>query len=428
MKPGKALMHQKTTLPNGLRILTESMPHTRSVSVSFFIGAGSRYEPPERAGVSHFVEHLCFKGTERRGSAREVSEAIEGVGGLLNGGTDREMTIYWSKIARPHFAAALDVLVDMLRHSKFENGEVEKERKVIIEELNASYDSPYQRANMLIDEVIWPGQPLGRDVAGSKETVTGLSRQMVLDYCKQQYSPTNTVVSVAGEVIHEEVASALGEAMGDWPAAGPAPLFPAQDGQSAPQLRVEYRKSEQAHLCLAVRGLPSLHPDRFTLDLLNVILGEGMSSRLFLAVREEQGLAYDVHSYVSHLLDSGSVVLYAGVDPKVVERAIAALLGEMRRLREEPVPPEELTKSKELSKGRLLLRMEDTRSVSGWMGAQELLTDHVLTVDDVVRSIDSVTPQDIQRVARELFVSEKLNLAIVGPFRSERRFQSLLGI
>ena len=401
------------------------MPHTRSVCISIFVGAGSRYERAEEAGTSHFIEHLCFKGTDKRATAKEISEAIDGVGGMLNGGTDKELTVYWCKVARPHFRLALDVLVDMLRNSRFDGQSMEKERRVIIEELNMSMDSPTQRVNLLIDEVLWPDQPMGRDVAGSKETVSAISRQTLLNYRAHQYVASNAVISVAGDIGHEEVLDSVISAFDDWHQGVPRSWFSAQDSQEMPRFCLEHRDTEQAHLCLALRGLSYLHPDRFNLDLLNVILGEGMSSRLFLEIRERQGLAYDIHSYVDHLLDSGAVTIYAGVDLERIDSAIEAILAELCRLKDE-VPESELTKAKELAKGRLMLRMEDTRSVSGWMGGQELLTGRILTVDEVVSIIDAITIPDLGRVARELFTTDKLNLAIVGPFPDGERFQCLL--
>lgn len=380
----------------------------------------------EQAGLSHFVEHLCFKGTERRPTAKELSETIDGVGGILNGGTDKELTVYWAKVARPHFLLALDLLVDMLRNSKFDPVDMENERKIIIEELNMSMDSPQSRVDMLIDEVIWPAQPLGRDVAGSKETVAAIDRNMILDYQSTHYLPSNTVVGVAGDISHNEVVDSVMAVLGDWPDGVPGTWFPVENGQDTSRLVAEQRKTEQVHLCLAVRGIWHMHPDRFILDLLNLILGEGMSSRLFLEIRERRGLAYEVHSHVSHFHDSGSVNIYAGVDPKRVEDAIEAILMEWVKLREEQVPEAEITKAKELGKGRLMLRMEDTRSVAGWMGGQELLMGHILTVDEAISILDAVTASDLQRVARELFLSNKLCLALVGPSRKERRLERLL--
>ncbi len=421
-------MYQKTVLGNGLRIITSPMPHTRSVCLSIFIGAGSRYEASEEAGISHFIEHLCFKGTERRQAPRELFETIEGVGGILNGGTDKEMTLYWSKVARPHFLISLDLLTDMLRHSRFDPVDIEKEKGVIIDELNDAMDHPDDRVGVLIDEVLWPDQPLGREVMGSKETVKNITRPMVSGCLSHQYVPVNTVVSVAGDISHEEVVSSLGEVLGDWHGGEPKPCCHADDSQDRPRLHLERRDIEQAHLCLGVRGLAIDHPDRFTLDLVSTILGEGMSSRLFQEIRENRGLAYDIHSYVNHFLDSGSLIIYTGVAPRVIDDAIEAILEELRRLRDDGVPESELVKAKEMVKGRLLLRMEDTRSVAGWVGAQELLSGKVRTVDEAVSIIDSITAPDINGVARELLITEKLNLAVVGPLSDEMGLERLLRI
>ncbi len=415
----------KSTLANGLRIITAPMPHTRSVSVSAYVGAGSRYERPVEAGISHFVEHLCFKGTEKRPTPRQISEVIDGVGGILNAGTDRELTVYYCKVARPHLELALDVLVEMMRSPLFAPEEMEKERKVVLEELAMVADSPSQQVDILIDEVLWPDQQLGWDVAGNAESVAGITREMALDYLHRQYVPNNTVISVAGNVSHEEVEALIEEALGDWERGVPHGWFPAVNGRSGPRSAIRFKKTEQAHLSLAVRGLSSQHPDRYALDLLSVVLGEGMSSRLFMELRERRGLCYDVHSYVSHFLDAGSFAIYAGVDPANAHETVRALLAELVRLRE-GIPEEELTKAKELSKGRLLLRMEDTRGVSGWLGGQEMLTGRVRTADEVVDILDGLTADHLTRVAEELLVTDQLNLAVVGPFKSEQRFAALL--
>ncbi len=418
-------MYQKSVLDNGLRIITSSMPGTHSVSIIFFLGAGSIYERAEEAGLSHFVEHLLFKGTQRRPTSKDISETIEGVGGIFNGATSKELTMYWCKVARLHFPLALDLIVDMLQHSKFDAKDIERERQIIIEELNESMDSPHYRVSLLIDEVVWPDQPLGRDIIGSKESVTGLSRRMLTDYTGHQYVPSNVVVSVAGDISHDEVLSAVSGALSDWAGGIPKPSYPTDDSQQEPQLRIEPRESEQAHLCLAIRGVPILHPDRFNLDMLNVVLGEGMSSRLFLEIRERRGLTYDIYSYVQHFLDSGAITVYAGVDPKHIDSTIQALLEQLHLLKE-GIPEVELSKAKEYAKGRLLLRMEDTRNVASWTGGQEILTGRIYTVDEAVSIIDAITHEDLKRVARQLLVSESLNLAVVGPVTEEHSFYGLL--
>ena len=418
-------MHQKATLDNGLRLITTTMPHTHSVSICFFIGVGSRYETEAQAGISHFIEHLCFKGTPKRVTANAISTAIEGVGGILNGGTDKELTIYWSKVAQPHFTLALDVLVDMLLHSKFDPVDIERERQVIIEEINMSKDSPSQQVNILIDELLWPGHPLGRDIAGSKESMSAISRDMILDYLNSQYIPHNTVVTIAGNIQHQEALTALSQAIANWTKQQPSPGYSSYKEQPNPRLQIERRDTEQAHVCLALRGLPLLHPKRFTLDLLNVILGEGMSSRLFTEIRDKLGLAYSIHSYVDHFLDSGSVTIYAGVEPKNLSTVIKAILEQLSQLKE-PIHESELSKAKELTKGRLLLRMEDSRTVAGWMGGQEVLTGRILTVDQVVSTIDAITADELRELAQELLLGEHLRLAVVGPVADDEPLVELL--
>jgi predicted Zn-dependent peptidase len=418
-------MYEKTTLDNGLRVVSATLPHTRSVSINFFVGAGSRYEVDEVAGISHFVEHMLFKGTERRPTPREIAETIEGVGGIMNAGTDKELTVYWCKVPSAHFERTLDVLADNLRFSRFDPKEIEKERAVIIEELHMVEDSPGDLVGVLIDEVLWPKQPLGRDIAGSDDTVKAIHRQHMLDYMGRQYVPANTVLSVAGNVTHEEVVRTAERLLGDWQPATFGAWFPAKNGQATPRVALKTKKTEQVHVCLAAPGYSAYHPDRYTLDVLNSILGEGMSSRLFLEVREKRGLAYDVHSYVSHFQDTGAVVISAGVDPKKLAPTVDAVLEELERLKD-GIPEEEATKSREFIKGRLQLRTEDTRAVASWLGGQELLRNTILTFDDVVDIIDRVNVDDMQRVARDVFQREKMNLAVVGPQRSTERLQALL--
>lgn len=418
-------MFEKTVLPNGLRVLSSRMPYTRAVTVTFLTGAGARYETPPEAGVSHYLEHMFFKGTQRRPSAQDISEAIEGVGGVMNGSTNHEETVFWVKVARPHLSLALDVVADMLRNSKIEAQEVEKERQVILEELNSIGDNPNQQAFLLADELLFPGHPLGRDVAGTAESVRGIDREMLLRYVGQQYCPTNTVVSVAGDVGHQEVVSLVEEALGSWQAADPRPWIPFVPTAVPSPVRLEHKKTEQAHLCIALPGLATSHPDRYTLDMLLSILGEGMSSRLFLELRERQGLVYDVSVSSSHYLDCGSIIVYAGTEPRRALRTVRALLHELRRISQE-VSPAELHRAREMARGRMLLRMEDSRAVAGFLGFQELLDGAVLTVDDVVAKLEAVTVEEVVRVARELLKPERYRLAVVGPLRSEGRLRALL--
>jgi len=418
-------MYQKTTLDNGIRLITAAMPHTRSVSISFFIGTGSRYETEAQAGISHFIEHLCFKGTGARPSAIDIATAIEGTGGVINAGTDKELTVYWCKVARPHFPLALDVLTDILLNSKFDPGEIEKERQVIIEEINMINDSPSQRVSLLIDELLWPGHPLGRDIAGSRESVAAISRDMMLDYMAGQYRPASTVLSIAGGIQHEEVVAAVNKVLGKWTSRQPTASYLPYEEQPVRRLRIETRETEQTQLCLALPGLPLLHPERFTLGLLNVILGEGMSSRLFTEIRDNLGLAYSIGSYADHFLDTGSIIISAGVDRGNLPTTIKAILEELNKLKE-MISEAELNKAKEFTKGRLLLRMEDSHNVAGWMGGQEILTGRILSIDQIIAIIDAITTEALRQLASELLLGDKLRLAVVGPIPQDEPLEGLL--
>jgi predicted Zn-dependent peptidase len=419
-------LQKKTLLDNGLRIISQKMSAVRSISVCILVGTGSRYETDEIAGVSHFIEHLMFRGTQKRPEARDISEAIEGLGGILNGGTDREATVYWCKVAQIHFPLAMDLLADILLHSKFDKEDMEKERQVIIEEINLSYDSPSQRVSQLIDGLLWPGHPLGRDIAGDKHSVTAITRDNLIDYMNLQYLPTNTVISVAGNIEHKKVVAAVNQRLGGWSSENNAAKFIVYKQQQNPQLHIEKRDIEQVHMCLALPGLSLFHPQRFTLDLLNVILGEGMSSRLFCEIRDRLGLAYSINSFVEHLSDTGAMVIYAGIEPKNLELTIQLILEQLSLLTEVDVSEQELRKGKEMAKGRLLLRLEDSRSVAGWLGGQEVLTGHILDVDKVVSMIDAITADTIKRLAQDLFIANQLRLAVVGPVTEDKSLSEIL--
>ena len=407
-------MYQSSVLDNKLRVLTSTMPHTQSISMVICVGAGSRYESDELAGVSHFIEHLPFKGTESWPTARAVSEAIEGVGGVMNASTEPEMTVFWCKVARLHYKTAFAVLMDMVLNSRLDPEEVEKEREVIQEELRMTYDQPSYRVDLLIDEAMWPDQAMGRDVGGTLETVADIQQKDIREYMHQQYNPANTVVAVAGNVTHEEVVDMLAETTRDWKPLESLDWELATDNVEGPLVKVERRHSDQTHLCLGVPGLSLTHPDRYAFNLMNTILGDGMSSRLFLNLREEQGLAYDVHSSSSNYRDTGALVVYCGVEPSKTNDAVKTIVKEFQGMHQAP-SEQELNKAREYSKGRLLLRMEDTRAVASWLGAQELLQDSVRTPEEVVESLDAVTPADIARVAKNFLNDDKMRLAVVGP-------------
>jgi predicted Zn-dependent peptidase len=407
-------MYDKVALDNGLRVITSTMPNSRSVCLVILVGAGSCHEAKEEAGISHFVEHLLFKGTERRPTAKEISEDVESVGGIINGGTDKEITVYWCKVASPHFPIALDVLSDLLLNSRFDNKDIEQERHVIMEEINMNLDTPQQRVSMLIDELLWPEQPLGREVIGYKETVSSIKREQLLNYVARRYMPNDTVLSIAGNIQHEEAIAQIKPLFDQWPAKELTTGYMTNDRQTEASLRIDPKDIEQAHLCLGVHGFSHSHPQRFAIDLLSTVLGGGMSSRLFTEIRENRGLAYDVHSYTEHFLNSGALTIYAGVDPDKVDIALSAILEELSKVKQ-GISASELTRAKELSKGRSYLRFEDSQNVAMWYGGQEILTRQILDIDDVISIVDAITIDQLKEVAQEILTDSALNLAVTGP-------------
>ncbi len=417
--------YAKTTLDNGLRVVSCEMPHTRSVAISVFVGVGARFEDDDQAGVAHFIEHMAFKGTERRPDPAMISAAVESGGGTLNAGTEQELTVYWCKVAQPHFADSIELLFDMLRNSLYKPEDVERERQVIHEELAMIDDYPTARVDSLIDEMLWPNHPLGRDIGGAHESVDGITRDMMLAFMERHYTPANIVLSVAGGVPHSEVVARAAELTRGWRNRERAEPVPYERAQEQSQLRLEYRKTEQLHLAIALPGLALSDPDIYALDLLSVILGGGMSSRLFVELREKRGLAYDVHSGVTHFRDTGAFIIAAGIDPSKAYEAPPVILEQMASARD-GVPEEEANRAKSLVAGRMMLRMEDTRAVSAWMGSQELALGATPTVDDIIARVNAVSAEDLMRVARDRLVSERLNMAVVGPCRGRKRLSGLL--
>ncbi len=420
-----ACVYHKSILTNGLRIVTTELPHARSVSTSIFLGIGSRNENGDQRGICHFLEHMLFKGTETRPTAKDISIAIEQIGGILNAETGKEVTVYWNKVSHRHWKLAIELLSDVLRHSRFDSSEVEKERGVIIEELSMLFDSPGEWVHVLVDEILWGEHPLGRDIGGDRESVSGISRDDLTRFLDQSYSPDNAVVAVAGAIDHFEILDEIEKLLGNWQRRSPVSWEPVNGRASESKIIIRDKDTEQAHLCLAVPSYSFVHPDRFALDLLNVILGEGMSSRLFQEIREKRGLGYDVQSYVTRFRDAGSLVVYTSVDPARVDETLRAIVGELDGVRL-ALPSDEVQRAKDFWKGRIELRLEETRSLASWLGSQELFFDRILTVEDVVARIDAVTPEDLMRVASDVFRHERFHVAAIGPGLEESAISKVL--
>jgi predicted Zn-dependent peptidase len=409
-------MYELTALDNGLRILTVHMPHLRSVSFGFFMGVGSRFESEPLAGASHFIEHMLFKGTTRRPTAKEIVEAIEARGGMFNASTGLETTLFWAKVAASYLPEALDVVSDMLLHATFDPTEMEKERAVIAEEINYTLDAPDSLSQMIVNRLQWPDHPLGRDIAGPRESVANLSRASLLAYMADHYCPNEVILGMAGLVDHKEVVDWATDHLSEWKAKSPVLWEPAPPDHHGPSLHVEYKDTEQAHLSFSFSALARSDPQRHALRLLNVVLGEGMRSRLFQEVRERLGLAYEVDSFISTLQDTGSVGIYAGVAADQAEAAICAILEQLERLRDEPLSEDELQKAKEFVEGRLMLTLEDSFAVAALYARQELLGPEVLGPEETKLRFDAVQAADIEQLAQNLFQENRLNLAVVGPF------------
>ena len=412
-------------LENGLRVLSTPMPHTRSVTVSFYVGAGARYERDELAGISHLVEHCVFKGTVDWPEPADISIAIEGVGGVINAATDREYTVYYAKAPAPQLDVALDVVLDLACRPLFDAGELEKERQVILEELAAVEDSPAQVAGLAMDALLWAGTPIGRDIAGTPKSVASIPHAETVAYWRDQYSPRNAVVSLAGALDPGYVAERVAERTASWEFGEASPWAAAPVASNGNRVALRRKETEQTHLVLGLPSVSATHPDRYALALLIGILGDGMSSRLFLRVREELGLAYDVHAYGSALHDSGAMHVYLAVDPDRATEALTATLGELSRLRD-GVEPEELERARRYVNGRMLMQLEDTRAVSGWNGSQELLRGEIKTVDEVAAAYEAVTADDLARVAHEYIREDRLRLSAVGPRDDAERFGAAL--
>ena len=418
-------MFERTALPEGPRVISARVPGARSVSIAAYVLAGSRLERPHEAGVAHFMEHITFKGTSRYPTSRAISEAIEGVGGSFNAATDRESTVYWVRVPSRVAADGVKVIGELIVRPTLEEREIEGERDVIVEEIRGYLDDPAEYDSILFQQAMFGDGPLGREICGDEDGIRSLASDTIREFWGSAYRPANTVVAVAGDVSHEDavalVDAAFGRGNGVRPTFDPAPTLPAGE-----RVIVAKRETTQAQLALGVPALRRDHPESWTLAVLNVVLGDGMSSRLFLTVREELGLAYDVGSGAVDYADSGALTVSAGVDPDRLEPAVAAILAELARLRDSLVPPAEMAKAKAYLSGGLELRMDDTRHVASWIGGQEALHDRVLTLEEALEAIDAVDADSVLRLAGELFRDDALRMAVVAPTKPSRRLERAL--
>jgi predicted Zn-dependent peptidase len=417
---------ERHTLDNGLRVLMAPMPQAQSVTCFVMLAAGSRYETWDTNGIAHFSEHMFFKGTEKRPTARDIAGEVDAIGGEFNAFTSKEYTGYYVRCAAESRDVALDVLTDMLRHSKFDSDEIEREKGVIIEEMNMYLDTPRDLVDNVYEEVLYGDQPLGWMVIGHKEAVENAKRETFLGYLNQWYTPSRMVVGVGGR-IDGDLLPRIEELYGDMEANGsgtPPPVDPvASDG---PRIKVHQKESDQAHLCLGVPSYPLAHPDRYVLHVLAMVLGGGMSSRLFTEVRERRGLAYYVFGVNHSYTDAGTLYSQAGVDLKRIDDAVSTIAAELKKMADEIVPSEELEKARSFSKGRFVLQTENPQGMLSFGLRREVLEGAAVEPQEVLDGLDAVTAEDVQRVAQDVIASNGLALAVIGPFEDPERFEKLL--
>ena len=405
-------MYQKTTLDNGLRILSESIPYMSSVSIGFFVGTGSRSETLPEQGVSHFIEHLMFKGTEKR-SARDIAEEVDDVGGQLNAATDRENTCYYIKVLPEHLGLGLDILSDMLLHSKFADSDVEKERQVVLEEISLYEDSPDELIHDLHMNSLWPGHALGRNILGTRDSIGAMSREMIRDYTRRHYMPDNIVVAAAGNLTHDQLVTQVRRFWED--VRGATKVSADSTPMFASGRHLQEKEIEQIHICLGTPGVAHDDPRFYASHVLNTILGGGVSSRLFQHIREERGLAYSVCSYPSSFRDTGLFTIYTGVSPencREVMDIIGSIIGDIRS---NGVRPEELKRAKEQLKAGLLFSLESSSSRMSRLGRAEISSREYLSPEQLVAKVDAVMLQHLFDLAQPLFRHESTCMTALGP-------------
>lgn len=419
-------MHKKTTLKNGLRVLTERLDSTKAVTVLILVKAGSRCETERIRGISHFLEHMFFKGGEKYPDTKAVSETIDGIGGEFNAFTGKEYVGYYVKVASEHRSVAMEVMADMLITAKHDSAEIDKERGVIMEEYNMYQDTPMYQVGWDFEKLLFGDQPLGWDQIGLKDVIMSVTREDFKAYQDDLYRPDNMVVTVAGDVDHDTVVAEVEK------------LFPMEKQETtfkwkglesnngAGRVILQNKKTEQGHVVVGFPGYAAEHPDHWALKLLAVVLGGNMSSRMFLGVREAKGLAYYIQSSTDDYVDAGVISTRAGVDLKRVEDAVRGIVAEYKKVRDEEIPEKELQKSKDYLKGKMVLKLEDSEEVAHLLAQHEVLFGTVRTAEDIAREVDKVTSADLQRVAQDLFKEDQLYLAGIGPWEDTKRFEALL--
>lgn len=419
-------MFQKTTLQNGLRILTIPVQGTKTVTVLILVKTGSRYETKNISGISHFLEHMFFKGTKKRPNTKQISEELDRVGGEFNAFTHREYTGYYAKVASAYLDLVLDVISDIFFNSKFNAKEIEREKGVIIEEINMYLDTPMRYVETLFEQLMYGDSPMGWDIAGDKQVIKDLARPQFLKYLNSNYLTKNTLVCVSGNIDKESIVNKTKQYFKKTKNGNDPQSLPAKIINNGHKILIQYKETDQAHICLGTSGYNISDPRRFAFVLLSSILGGYMSSRLWLSVRERQGLAYYVKSNAQLYTDTGYLSIQAGSDNKRVAQTIKTVIQELKKIKQKQIGVQELKKAKENIKGSLTIELESSDALANFFGLQEILTGKTLTLEQIFAKIDAVTSKDILQVSRDILKTEKLKLAMIGPFKEKERFESLL--
>jgi predicted Zn-dependent peptidase len=411
--------YKKTILNNGLKVITVPIENANSVTVLILVGTGSKYETKDINGISHFLEHMFFKGTEKRPTTLKISETLDSVGGQYNAFTSQEVTGFWAKVDKSHSDIALDWITDIFLNSKFDEKEMEREKGVIIEEANMYLDTPMAYIGDLWEHLLYGDQPAGWRVIGEKENILSFNRKKVVDYYKAHYSPSNVIVCVAGAVNTEKMEEKINNYFKNQKQSSASQKEKVKESQKEPAVLIHYKKTDQTHFCLGVRAYDLFDKRRYALSLLSVILGGNMSSRLFIKVRERNGLAYSIHTSADNSTDAGYLVTQAGIDHKNLEKSVKLILQEYKNLKSKKITEKELKKAKDYIKGITSLTLDSSDNQASFYAIQELLEKNILTAEEKFKKIDEITVEDIKKVAEDIFLPEKLNLAVIGPFEEK---------
>jgi predicted Zn-dependent peptidase len=403
---------EMTTLSNGVRVITEAMPHVRSVSVGVWIEHGSRRETAEQNGITHFIEHMLFKGTTKR-SAEQIARSVDSIGGNLDAFTAKELVCYNTKVLDEHLSQAFDVVADLVLHPLFREEDIDKEKGVILEELKMEADSPDYLIHEIFSSNFWKDHPLGKPILGTKETVKKFDRETVDSYYRSGYSPANTIITAAGHLTHDRLVELAQEHFESLPPIGSKPIDLTPTTHARIALRNK-KSLEQVHLCLGVPSFPLPHKERFGCYVLNTVLGGGMSSRLFQNIRERQGLAYAVFSELNPYRDTGCLSIYAGTSVEAAGKVVESILKEFRQLKQERVSEEELRRAKDHLKGSLMLSLESTSSRMSNLARQEMYFGRFFSLDELVDSIEIVTADEVQKIAQTFFDQKQIAVTVLG--------------